>query len=116
MSGVRGSESELHRGPAVSSPSLARAYEVADVEQAPNYQLRKFQLGLKMLAHPMKRVPVQPAQPQTLVMEFFVGQVLESTSEVLPGDHRLDHPRDHTLLVDIDQRLEMHRRREGRER
>jgi hypothetical protein len=35
---------------------------------------------------------------------------------VLPGDHRLDHPRDHTLLVDIDQRLEMHRRREGRER
>lgn len=63
----------------------------------------------------LQRIVVQPAQLQALLEEFLLRRVLHLHREMLRADERLDDARDETLLVHVDQRLELHGGRERRE-
>ena len=64
----------------------------------------------------MQRGIVKPAQTQTALEQPSINRVLQPTREMLTSNECLDSARNKALLMHVDQRLEMHRRRERRER
>ena len=65
---------------------------------------------------PAQRLLGEPAQPQTPLEQLAVDVELHPAREVLPRDEVLDGPRDEPLLLHVDQRLELHRIRQRRQR
>ena len=65
---------------------------------------------------PAQRLLGEPAQPQTPLEQLAVDAELYPAREVLPRDEVLDGPRDEPLLLHVDQRLELHRIRQRRQR
>ena len=64
----------------------------------------------------MQHPRLQPPYSQTLLKQLLVDRELDTTCEVLSRNQILDHPGNKSLLVHVDQWLELHRRRERRKR
>jgi len=63
----------------------------------------------------MQRRRVESAETQTALKQASIDGKLQSAREVLPSYERLDGPCYESLLVHVDERLEVHGRRQRRE-
>jgi hypothetical protein len=63
----------------------------------------------------MQRRRVESAETQTALKKASIDRKLQSAREVLPSYERLDGPCHEPLLVHVDERLEVHGRRQRRE-
>jgi len=80
---------------------------------------KKRKWSRRIAIHPIHlphHLRLQPPDPQTPLKQLLVDRKLHPACEVLSRDQILDHPRDQPLLVHVDQRLELHRWWERRER
>lgn len=64
----------------------------------------------------MQRGIVKPAQTQTTLEQPSINRVLQPAREMLTSDECLHRTRNKALLMYVDQRFKMHRRRERRKR
>ena len=65
--------------------------------------------------HALQNADIRRTKTQALVEQLLVNVKVHATRELLAGDERLDNARYLPLLVDIDQRLQLDKRRQRRE-